>query len=142
MADRSKDRLVQAQRDLEQAKSSQREDRYEWACFAAQQSAEKAAKALHLFLKQEAWGHIVARLLKEHGERAETEEGAVEAWPDLVLIDGGAGQLSAAVSILEDLGIGDLCIAGIAKGPDRDAGREHFYMPGQLFLNLAFEPSL
>ncbi len=65
MAERSKDWFVQAERDLEQAKSSQKEGRHEWACFAAQQSAEKAVKALHLFLKQEAWGHVVARLLNE-----------------------------------------------------------------------------
>lgn len=65
MTDRSKDWFVQAQRDLEQAESSQAEGRHEWACFAAQQSAEKAVRALHLFLKQEAWGHVVARLLKE-----------------------------------------------------------------------------
>lgn len=65
MTDRSKDWFNQAQRDLEQAKSSQKEDRHEWACFAAQQSAEKAVKALHLFLKQETWGHVVARLLNE-----------------------------------------------------------------------------
>ena len=65
MTDRSKDWIDQAQRDLEQAKASQKEGRHEWACFAAQQSAEKAVKALHLFLKQEAWGHVVARLLNE-----------------------------------------------------------------------------
>jgi HEPN domain-containing protein len=65
MTDRSKDWFNQAQRDLEQAESSQAEGRHEWACFAAQQSAEKAVKALHLFLKQEAWGHVVDRLLKE-----------------------------------------------------------------------------
>ncbi|MCF8050816.1 MAG: HEPN domain-containing protein [Desulfobacterales bacterium] len=65
MADRSRDWLDQAERDLEQAKSSQKENRHEWACFAAHQSAEKAVKALHLFLKQEAWGHVVARLLHE-----------------------------------------------------------------------------
>jgi len=50
---------------LEQAESSQAEKRHEWACFAAQQSAEKSVTALHLFLKQEASGHVVARLLKE-----------------------------------------------------------------------------
>jgi len=65
MVDRSKDWFAQAGRDLEQARSSQKEGRHEWACFAAQQSAEKAAKALHLSLKQEAWGHVVARLLAE-----------------------------------------------------------------------------
>jgi excinuclease ABC subunit C len=70
------------------------------------------------------------RLLREHGER-DAEEGEVRYWPDLVLIDGGAGQLGAARKVLEDLGIADLPIAGIAKGPDRDAGREHFYVPGK-----------
>jgi excinuclease ABC subunit C len=75
-----------------------------------------------------------SRLLKEHGERLTRDDaGAQETavWPDLVLIDGGLGQLSAAKAVLADLGIGDLCIAGIAKGPDRDAGREHFYLPGK-----------
>jgi HEPN domain-containing protein len=65
MSNRTKDWLLQAERDLEQAKSSQHEGRHEWACFAAQQSAEKAVKALHLFLGQEAWGHVVAKLLEE-----------------------------------------------------------------------------
>ena len=65
VANRARDWFVQAERDLEQAKSSQSEERHEWACFAAQQSAEKAVKALHLALTQEAWGHVVARLLRE-----------------------------------------------------------------------------
>ena len=65
MANRAKDWFLQAERDLEQAHSSQREERHEWACFAAQQSAEKAVKALHLAYGQEAWGYIVARLLQE-----------------------------------------------------------------------------
>jgi HEPN domain-containing protein len=65
MADRSKDWFAQAERDLEQAKSSKKDGRHEWACFAAQQSAEKAVTSLHLFLKQEAWGHVIARLLSE-----------------------------------------------------------------------------
>lgn len=62
---RSGDWLAQAERDLEQARASQEDGRHEWACFAAQQAAEKAVKALHLFLGQEAWGHVVARLLSE-----------------------------------------------------------------------------
>jgi len=62
---RSKDWLSQAIRDLDQARSSQSEGRHEWACFAAHQAAEKAVKALHLLLGQEAWGHVVARLLAE-----------------------------------------------------------------------------
>ena len=65
MVNRSKDWLSQAQRDLEQAEASRAEDRHEWACFAAHQSAEKAVKALHLHKGQEAWGHVIARLLQD-----------------------------------------------------------------------------
>ena len=65
MVNRSEDWILQAERDLEQAESSKAEGRHEWACFAAQQSAEKAVKGLHLFLGQEAWGHVIARLLME-----------------------------------------------------------------------------
>lgn len=65
MPDRSGDWLHQAERDLEQAEDSRRAGRHEWACFAAQQAAEKAVKALHLRLGEEAWGHVVARLLAE-----------------------------------------------------------------------------
>lgn len=65
MPDRSQDWFKQAERDLDQARHSCEAGRHEWACFAAQQSAEKAVKALHLRLKQEAWGHVVARLLSE-----------------------------------------------------------------------------
>lgn len=65
MPNRSRDWMAQAIRDLEQARSSSSEGRHEWACFAAHQSAEKAVKALHLARGQEAWGHVVARLLVE-----------------------------------------------------------------------------
>lgn len=65
MANRSEDWLRQAVRDLEQAGESKNSGRHEWACFAAQQAAEKAVKALHLFLGQEAWGHVVGRLLND-----------------------------------------------------------------------------
>lgn len=65
MPNRSRDWFAQAERDLAQAKASQAEGRHEWACFAAQQAAEMAVKALHLSLGQEAWGHVVARLLSE-----------------------------------------------------------------------------
>ena len=65
MGNRARDWLAQAERDLEQAEASRRDGRHEWACFAAHQCAEKAVKALHLRRGQEAWGHVVARLLKE-----------------------------------------------------------------------------
>ncbi|HRW15969.1 excinuclease ABC subunit UvrC [Amaricoccus sp.] len=54
-----------------------------------------------------------------------------DAWPDLVLIDGGAGQVSAAAQALAELGIDDVAILGVAKGVDRDAGKEEFHRPGQ-----------
>ena len=65
MPNRARDWFAQAERDLEQARASERDGRHEWACFAAQQAAEMAVKALHLALGQEAWGHVVARLLTE-----------------------------------------------------------------------------
>lgn len=78
MPDRSGDWLRQALRDLEQARASRREGRHEWACFAAHQAAEKAVKALHLHLGQEAWGHVVARLLRELPGSAGVPEPLVE----------------------------------------------------------------
>lgn len=54
-----------------------------------------------------------------------------EGWPDLVLIDGGAGQLSAAQGIMVELGLEDIPLVGVAKGPDRNAGREWFYQDGR-----------
>ncbi len=51
--------------------------------------------------------------------------------PDLVLVDGGAGQLAVAVDIMRELNIRDVSLVGVAKGPDRDAGREHFHIPGR-----------
>ncbi|KFI31357.1 excinuclease ABC subunit C [Haematobacter massiliensis] len=64
------------------------------------------------------------RLLKEDPER----QG--EAWPDLLLIDGGAGQVSAVHEIMAELGVEDIPMVGVAKGIDRDAGKEEFYRPG------------
>jgi excinuclease ABC subunit C len=51
--------------------------------------------------------------------------------PDLVLIDGGVGQLAVACQVFADLGVRDIAVIGVAKGPDRDAGREHFHLPGR-----------
>jgi excinuclease ABC subunit C len=52
-------------------------------------------------------------------------------WPDVVLVDGGAGQRSAAVKVLDELGVDDVAVIAIAKGPDRNAGREEFHMAGR-----------
>jgi excinuclease ABC subunit C len=65
------------------------------------------------------------RALKENPDRDE------EHWPDLLLIDGGQGQLEAARGVLAELGLDDIAVVGIAKGPDRDAGRERFFLPGR-----------
>lgn len=64
------------------------------------------------------------RLLKEDPDRK------TENWPDLLLIDGGAGQVSAVAEILGELGVKDVPFVGVAKGVDRDAGKEEFYRPG------------
>jgi excinuclease ABC subunit C len=69
-----------------------------------------------------------SRLLKER------EDGAPV--PDLILIDGGAGQLSKVMGVVDELGITGICIAAIAKGPERDAGREAFYLPGKAPFKL------
>lgn len=71
-------------------------------------------------------------------ERDEPErETKFGAWPDLVLIDGGEGQLNAALEALDELGLKNrVKIAGIAKGVDRDAGRERFFMPGKPAFRL------
>src|SRR5258708_39856949 len=66
-----------------------------------------------------------ARALKEDPARDSGN------WPDLVLIDGGEGQLAVAQQVLADLGIADVPLVAIAKGPDRDAGRERFFQPGK-----------
>jgi excinuclease ABC subunit C len=65
------------------------------------------------------------RLLKEDPERKS------EMWPDLLLIDGGAGQVSAVASILIELGIDDIAMIGVAKGVDRDHGKEEFHRLGE-----------
>lgn len=65
MPNRSRDWFAQAEHDLEQAIASHEDGRHDWACFAAHQASEKAAKALHLAHGQEAWGHAAARLLGE-----------------------------------------------------------------------------
>jgi len=66
-----------------------------------------------------------SRLLKEDPDRQS------EAWPDLLLIDGGAGQVSAVAGIMAEMGVEDIPMIGVAKGEDRDHGKEEFHRPGQ-----------
>ncbi len=70
------------------------------------------------------------RLLKEDPERKG------ETWPDLLLIDGGMGQVSAVREIMTALGVGDIAMVGVAKGEDRDAGKEEFHRTGKPVMAL------
>src|SRR3546814_6559348 len=74
-------------------------------------------------MMREVFQRRFARALEEDPERTKGE------WPDLVLIDGGKGQVSAVSAVFAELGIDDLPYVGVAKGPDRNAGRETFYLP-------------
>ena len=65
------------------------------------------------------------RLVKDEAEGETVER------PDLLLIDGGAGQLAEVLEVMADLGVDDIAVVGVAKGPDRDAGLERFFMPGK-----------
>ncbi len=73
-----------------------------------------------------------ALLQNEHGNKQAGEA----QWPDLLIIDGGKGQLSCVEEVLGELGIENLKVVSIAKGPDRNAGREHFHMKGKAAFML------
>ena len=76
-------------------------------------------------MMREVFRRRFGRALKEDPERARG------TWPDLVLIDGGEGQLHTVAEVFAELGIEDVAFVGIAKGPDRNAGRERFFLPGR-----------
>lgn len=81
-------------------------------------------------------------LLKDHGPtkpQPEEDDAAgtgFPAWPDLLLIDGGKGQLSSVMEVMDELGIKDVLVVAISKGPDRNAGREQFHITGQPSFSL------
>jgi excinuclease ABC subunit C len=87
-----------------------------------------------------------ARLVKESprefpspelgADQVDQDPDTFPAWPDLVLIDGGKGQLEAARAALEEVGATGVALVGVAKGRDRDAGRETFFIPGQAPIRL------
>src|SRR5665213_252456 len=79
-------------------------------------------------MMREVLGRRFARALKENPDRS--------GFPDLVMIDGGAGQLSAACQVLVDLGLGDLPLVAVGAFGDRNAGRERFFRPGKPPLSL------
>jgi len=83
------------------------------------------------------------RLLTQHAAAdpeksgdSEKDADAVPQWPDLVIIDGGRGQLNAARGILDALGVTQVSLIGVAKGPDRDAGRETLFLPDRPAIKL------
>ena len=74
-------------------------------------------------MMREVFTRRYGRLAREHKPGSET-------WPDLILVDGGRGQLNVAHDVLAELGLEDIALVGVAKGPDRDAGRERFFQHG------------
>ncbi|MCJ8309798.1 MAG: excinuclease ABC subunit UvrC [Hyphomicrobiales bacterium] len=102
-------------------------------------------------MMREVFTRRFSRLLTEHADENgarkkddEADSDTLPPWPDLVLIDGGAGQLSAVVEVMEELGLTDqVKLVGVAKGPDRDAGRERFFSPGKQAFSLPLrDPTL
>jgi excinuclease ABC subunit C len=96
----------------------------------AEDAGEFAAGGDDYAMMREVLQRRFARALKEDPER---DRGI---WPDLVLIDGGLGQLNVAQGVFDELGIDDVAIGAIAKGPDRNAGRERFFLPGRAPFSL------
>jgi excinuclease ABC subunit C len=78
-----------------------------------------------------------SRLLKEAETPAPEDPDAFPQWPDLILIDGGRGQFEAVRGVLDELGVSGVTLAAIAKGPDRNAGRESFFVVGREPFKLA-----
>ncbi len=78
------------------------------------------------------YGMMREVMRRRFGKLVKDEDaGEIVERPDLLLIDGGAGQLAEVLSILDELGLDDITAVGVAKGPDRDAGKEHFFMRGK-----------
>jgi excinuclease ABC subunit C len=75
-------------------------------------------------------------LAPPEGDAAKVDDESFPQWPDLVIIDGGRGQLNAVREIFEGLGLTQVSLLGVAKGPERDAGRETLFMPGREAIKL------
>lgn len=85
-----------------------------------------------------------SRLVKEEKDEPDKDPDSFPDWPDLVIIDGGKGQMSASIAVLDDLGITErVQMIGVSKGPDRDAGREVLHpMQGEPFMLQPRDPVL
>jgi excinuclease ABC subunit C len=82
-------------------------------------------------MMREVFTRRFTRAVREDAGEGETPTEGAAGWPDLVLVDGGQGQLQVALDVLAELGVADPPpLVGIAKGPDRDAGREKFFIVG------------
>ncbi|MEO1190346.1 MAG: excinuclease ABC subunit UvrC [Pseudomonadota bacterium] len=86
---------------------------------------EGGAKGDDYAMMEEVLTRRFTRALKEDPDREK------ETWPDLVMIDGGRGQLQVAEKVMSELGLSDIALLGVAKGPERDAGRERLFQTGQ-----------
>ncbi|GAB4349879.1 MAG: excinuclease ABC subunit UvrC [Oricola sp.] len=104
--------------------------------------SEEATPGDDFAMMREVMERRFSRLVKEEGipdraaengeEEADAASDALPAWPDLLLIDGGRGQVNAVMAVLRDLGVDRAVdVVGVAKGVDRDAGRERFFIPGK-----------
>ena len=86
---------------------------------------------------------MMRQVIRRRFERAlkEDPDRATGNWPDLLLIDGGKGQLGSVLEIMDDLGVSDIAVVAISKGPDRNAGREQFHMRGRDSFTLSPQAS-
>ena len=86
---------------------------------------------------------MMRQVIRRRFERAIKEDASRESgnWPDLLLIDGGKGQLGTVMEVMEDLGVDDITVVAISKGPDRNAGREQFHMRGRESFTLGVNSS-
>ena len=92
-------------------------------------------------MMREVLGRRFKRLINEaprssEGEQPAPDDDTLPPWPNLVILDGGEGQLTAARTILAEMGIDNVALIAVAKGPDRDAGRETFHQPGRSAFKL------
>ena len=85
---------------------------------------------------QRRFKRLLAPPPEDEAAKPKPEDKSFPQWPDLVIIDGGRGQLNAVREIFEQLGLTQVSLLAVAKGPDRDAGRETLFMPGKEALKL------
>ena len=85
---------------------------------------------------QRRFKRLLAAAPADDAAGSRTEDDGVPQWPDLVVIDGGRGQLNAAKEIFDALGLAQVALLAVAKGPDRDAGRETLFLPGREAIKL------